>query len=71
MTNLEQEAIRILKSGEPLPADVYINLNNSGINPDFLINHFLEGGETEEEEGIQINTINNFNKLFHKENYEY
>ena len=50
MTNLEQEAIRILKSGEPLPADVYINLNNSGINPDFLINHFLEGGETEEEE---------------------
>jgi len=68
MTNLEATAIEILRKGEPLPVDVYINLNNSGINPDVLINHFSEGGETEEDEGIQVETINNFNKLFNKEN---
>jgi hypothetical protein len=67
MTNLEQEAIRILRNGEPLPVDIYINLNNSGINPDVLINHFLEGGEEEEDEGVQIETFNNINQLI-KEN---
>ena len=44
MTNLEATAIEILRNGEPLPVDVYINLNNSGIDPDVLINHFLEEG---------------------------
>jgi len=46
MTQLEYEAIEILKTGEPLPVDIYILLNNSGINPEFLINHF----EKEEKE---------------------
>ena len=50
MTDLEAQAIAIIKSGEPLPVDIYINLNNSGIDPEFLIKHFSEKEEEEEEE---------------------
>jgi len=42
MTNLEYEAIEILRSEEPLPVDIYISLNNSGIDPDYLINLFIK-----------------------------
>ncbi len=42
MTNLEYEAIEILRSEEPLPVDIYIYLNNSGIDPDYLINLFIK-----------------------------
>ena len=62
MTNLEQEAIRILRNGEPLPVDVYINLNNSGIDPDFLIKHF-SAKEEEEIEEDQLILINKFQTL--------
>ena len=50
MTDLEAQAIAIIKSGEPLPVDIYINLNNSGIDPEFLIKHFSEKEEEEEED---------------------
>ena len=50
MTNLEYFAIEILKKGEPIPVDLYISLNNLGINPDLLINHFYE-----EEEQLEPN----------------
>jgi len=49
MEQLEYQAIEILKSGEPLPVDIYIELNNSGIDPDYLINLFTKE-ETQEEE---------------------
>ena len=47
MTNLEYEAIEILRSGEPLPVDIYIYLNNSGIDPEFLINLFKKEEQLE------------------------
>jgi len=49
MEPIEYQAIDILKSGEPLPVDIYIQLNNSGIDPEFLINTFSQE-EIEEEE---------------------
>lgn len=49
MEQLEYQAIEILKSGEPLPVDIYIELNNSGIDPEYLINLFTKE-ETQEEE---------------------
>ncbi len=55
MEQLEYQAIEILKSGEPLPVDIYIELNNSGIDPEYLINLFTkeETQEDEEEEVIE------------------
>ena len=52
-----------------MPTDIYIYLNNSGIDPEFLIKHFTEGGEEEEEEEEtdQYEVINKF-KLNLKEN---
>lgn len=47
MINLEYEAIEILRSGEPLPVDIYIHLNNSGIDPDYLINLFTKEEQLE------------------------
>ena len=49
MEAIEYKAIEILKSGEPLPVDLYIELNNSGIDPEYLINIFTRE-EIEEEE---------------------
>jgi|TARA_Y100000296_G_C5176076_1_gene260155 hypothetical protein len=66
MTDLERHAIEIIKSGEPLPVDIYINLNNSGIDPEFLIKHFSEKEEEEKEEDRLI-LINKFQTLL-KEN---
>ena len=48
MEQVEQKALEILKSGEPLPVDLYMELNNSGIDPEFLINTFTQE-EIEEE----------------------
>jgi len=48
MEQLEYQAIEILKSGEPLPVDIYIELNNSGIDPEYLINLFLKKEEIED-----------------------
>ena len=47
MTQNEYEAIEILKTGEPLPVDIYISLNNSGIDPEFLINLFKKEEQLE------------------------
>jgi len=54
MEPIEYQAIEILKSGEPLPVDIYIQLNNSGIDPEFLINTFTQE-EIEEESIITYN----------------
>jgi hypothetical protein len=61
MEDLERQAIEIIKSGEPLPVDIYINLNNSGIDPEFLIKHFSEKEEEEEED--QLILINKYQTL--------
>tara|TARA_R100000808_G_scaffold18725_1_gene40963 strand:- start:4260 stop:4490 length:231 start_codon:yes stop_codon:yes gene_type:complete len=54
MKDIEYQAIKILKSGEPLPVDTYMELNNSGIDPEFLINFFTkEDNEDIEEEEIK------------------
>jgi hypothetical protein len=50
MEAIEYQAIKILKSGEPLPADLYMELNNSGIDPEYLINIFTKEETIEEEE---------------------
>ena len=50
MEPIEYQAIDILKSGEPLPVDIYIQLNNSGIDPEFLINTFSQEEIEEEDE---------------------
>jgi len=67
MKNIEYQAIEILKSGEPLPVDIYIELNNSGIDPEYLITIFSkkEDNEIEEDEDdgldpIQKEIINQF-----------
>jgi hypothetical protein len=52
MEQLEYQAIEILKSGEPLPVDIYIELNNSGIDPDYLINLFTKEETQEDEEEV-------------------
>ena len=66
MESIEYQAIEILKSGEPLPVDIYIELNNSGIDPEFLINTFTQE-EIEEEEydgldPIQREILNEFSE---------
>jgi len=66
MEPIEYQAIEILKSGEPLPVDIYIQLNNSGIDPEFLINTFTkEEIEEEEYDGldpIQREILNEFSE---------
>ena len=66
MKPIEYQAIEILKSGEPLPVDIYIQLNNSGIDPEFLINTFTkEEIEEEEYDGldpIQREILNEFSE---------
>ena len=66
MEQIEYQAIEILKSGEPLPVDIYIQLNNSGIDPEFLINTFTqEEIEEEYEDGldpIQREILNEFSE---------
>ena len=67
MEQLEYQAIEILKSGESLPVDIYMELNNSGIDPEYLINNFKKE-ETEEEEyddgldPIQREILNEFSE---------
>ena len=66
MKDIEYQAIEILKSGEPLPVDIYIELNNSGIDPEYLINLFFKKEDIEEEyeddglDPIQMEIINQF-----------
>ena len=66
MEQLEYQAIEILKSGEPLPVDIYIELTNSGIDPEYLINLFFKKEDIEEEyeddglDPIQREIINQF-----------
>jgi hypothetical protein len=67
MEQIEYQAIEILKSGEPLPVDLYIELNNSGINPEFLINTFTKEEPEEEEyddglDPIQREILNEFSE---------
>ena len=57
MKNIEYQAIEILKSGEPLPVDIYIELNNSGIDPEYLINLFLMKEDIEEDEDDGLDPI--------------
>ena len=66
MEPIEYQAIEILKSGEPLPVDIYIELNNSGLDPEFLINTFTQE-EIEEEyddglDPIQREILNEFSE---------
>ena len=66
MKDIEYQAIEILKSGEPLPVDIYIELTNSGIDPEYLINLFLKKEDIEEEyeddglDPIQREILNQF-----------
>mgnify|MGYP006095528875 FL=1 len=57
MKTIEYEAIEILRRGEPLPADMYIELNNSGIDPEYLINNFKEEEPREEEKDDGLDPI--------------
>ena len=59
MKDIEYQAIEILKSGEPLPVDIYIELNNSGIDPEYLITIFSkkEDNEIEEDEDDGLDPI--------------
>jgi len=67
MEQLEYQAIEILKSGEPLPVDIYIELNNSGIDPEYLIKTFNKEETIEEEyddglDPIQREILNEFSE---------
>jgi hypothetical protein len=66
MEPIEYQAIEILKSGEPLPVDLYMELNNSGIDPEFLINTFTKEEEEEEKydglDPIQREILNEFSE---------
>ena len=53
MEQIEYQAIEKLKSGEPLPVDLYIELNNSGIDPEYLVNTTIKEEVIEEEEEIE------------------
>ena len=62
MTELEKEAFLILIRGEPLPVDLYIHMNNSGLNPDELIKRFNlddQGKEKKELNKSKSNPITN------------
>ena len=68
MEQIEYQAIEILKSGEPLPVDLYMELNNSGIDPEFLINTFTQEEieeEYEEEERKERKEIMGFKHREH------
>jgi len=52
-----------LKRNEPLPVDIYIELNNSGINPESLISLF-RGKEEKEEEKEEKDHLNNLLKQY-------
>jgi hypothetical protein len=70
MEDIEYQAIEILRKGELIPVDLYIELNNSGIDPEYLINTFKKEEtieerkeEIESHEGldpIQIEILNEF-----------
>ncbi len=70
MEETEHQAIEILRRGEIIPVDLYIELNNSGIDPEYLINTFkkeetiderLEKYESHEGlDPIQIEILNEF-----------
>ena len=66
MKNIEYQAIEILKSGEPLPVDIYIELTDSGIDPEYLITLFSKKEDIEEDDEddgldpIQKEIINQF-----------
>ena len=67
MKELEYQAIEILKKGEPLPVDLYIELNNSGIDPESLINTIIKEDIEEEEkydglDPIQREILNEFSE---------
>ena len=57
MKNIEYQAIEILKSGEPLPVDIYIELTDSGIDPEYLINLFSKKEDIEEDEDDGLDPI--------------
>ena len=63
MEQIEFEAIEILKRNECLPVDIYIELNNSGINPESLISLF-RGKEEKEEEKEEKDHLNNLLKQY-------
>ena len=50
MKDIEYQAIQILKSGEPLPVDIYIELTDSGIDPEYLITLFSKKEDIEEDD---------------------
>ena len=50
MKDIEYQAIEILKSGEPLPVDIYIELTDSGIDPEYLITLFSKKEDIEEDD---------------------
>tara|TARA_B100000953_G_scaffold260172_1_gene225496 strand:+ start:2706 stop:2918 length:213 start_codon:yes stop_codon:yes gene_type:complete len=67
MEQIEREAIEILKRGEPLPTDIYIELNNSGIDPESLINTIIKEDIEEDEkydglDPIQREILNEFSE---------
>ena len=55
MSELEKEAFLILIRGEPLPVDLYIHLNNSGIDADELIMRFKLNFIRKEKNGTKLN----------------
>ena len=55
MTELEKEAFLILIRGEPLPVDLYIHLNNSGIDAGELIMRFKLNFIRKEKNGTKLN----------------
>ena len=57
MKDIEYQAIEILKSGEILPVDIYIELTNSGIDPEYLINLFSKKEDIEEDEDDGLDPI--------------
>ena len=57
MKNIEYQAKEILKSGEPLPVDIYIELTDSGIDPEYLINLFSKKEDIEEDEDDGLDPI--------------
>ena len=61
MEAIEYQAIEILKSGEPLPVDIYIELNNSGIDPEYLINIFTKEEPDDGLDPIQREIKDEFN----------
>ena len=62
MEQIEYQAIEILKSGEPLPVDIYIELNNSGIDPEYLINIFTKEEPNDGLDPIQREILNEFSE---------